>query len=544
MLSQVRPQKNSAPKLMAYVTPKKDDWPPELRALRTRKDFDALSIIHLNAEYTVVRGGKAPVTNLKKSTVVRARWVDFDVEHRLTTDAQRTAFRWLMANNDVYAFYVRDFRSRRLEVHQTRSAAAAAAAAAATSEAAAEGNPRREPDRDMWKRLWPAIPTAELLLKMPGVEIAMRPWLYPTAAFGDTDIQIRLGFQKRRLALNAKANLKTSFFRKLTSRCVSYEEDFPLQCLLYDVALAKQLQGISAKAAKLKLAPDALPRTQNFANFWMDEKEKLEDICRQHDEMPNLFFTVAPAEWKYPTHCAMPGWRKAQGQQGPDSLSGGQVTMALHMYHCLDEILQRLFTEREICRRAVGIEDVRDCVLLALRVPGPWHDPRPRRGLGEARERSVPGSSRTPLRQDRRAPLLASRDVPREPLSRQYRRAMRTRRTLSSQIRHRLHQQGLGRAPVQGERRRGERRGRFGGVLAPDLPHALQECAAPAGDGLVLRSGAAHSRLFPGRQPLRADSRQQGREQQQTRLQRLSAQRRRCRRRRFAHELHRLGSPA
>ena len=109
--SQVRPQKNSAPKLMAYVTPKKDDWPPELRALRTRKDFDALSIIHLNAEYTVVRGGRAPVTNLKKRTVVRARWIDFDVEHRLATDAQRTAFRWLMANNDVYAFYVRDFRS-------------------------------------------------------------------------------------------------------------------------------------------------------------------------------------------------------------------------------------------------------------------------------------------------------------------------------------------------------------------------------------------------------------------------------------------------
>ena len=230
-----------------------------------------------------------------------------------------------MTNNDVYAFYVRDFRSRRLEVHQARSAAAA------TSEAADENNPRREQDKDMWKRLWPAIPTAELLLKMPGVEIAIRPWLHPTAAFGDMDIQIRLGIQKRHLALNAKPNLKTSFFRKLTSRCVSFEEDFPLQCLLYDIALAKQLQDINTKATELKLAPDALPKTQNFANFWMDEKEKLEDICRQHDEMPNLFFTVAPAEWKYPTHCAMPGWRKAQAQ-APDSFSGGQVTMALHIY--------------------------------------------------------------------------------------------------------------------------------------------------------------------------------------------------------------------
>ena len=37
---------------MAYVTPKKDDWPPELRALRTREDFAALSVIHLDAEYS------------------------------------------------------------------------------------------------------------------------------------------------------------------------------------------------------------------------------------------------------------------------------------------------------------------------------------------------------------------------------------------------------------------------------------------------------------------------------------------------------------
>jgi len=48
--------------------------------------------------------------------------------------------------------------------------------------------------------------------------------------------------------------------------------------------------------------------------------------------------------------------------------------MALHMYHCLDEILQRLFTEREICRRAVGIEDVRDyCLRFEYQGRGTLH---------------------------------------------------------------------------------------------------------------------------------------------------------------------------
>ena len=32
------------------------------------------------------------------------------------------------------------------------------------------------------------IPTAELLLRMRGVEVAARPWLYPRAEFADTDI--------------------------------------------------------------------------------------------------------------------------------------------------------------------------------------------------------------------------------------------------------------------------------------------------------------------------------------------------------------------
>ena len=113
----------------------------------------------------------------------------------------------------------------------------------------------------------------------------------------------------------------TSFYRKLTSRCVAYEDDFALQCLVHDIALARQLQGITWKANGMKVAPDSIARSQNFANFWTDAQKRLEDMCRQHDEMPNLFFTVAPAEWTFPLHRVMPGWRTHH----PRGLSGAQV---------------------------------------------------------------------------------------------------------------------------------------------------------------------------------------------------------------------------
>ena len=68
----------------------------------------------------------------------------------------------------------------------------------------------------------------------------------------------------------------------------------------------------------------------------------------------------------------MPGWRKQQ-HQGPDSLSGGQVIMALHMYHSLDEITRTFLTERDICRQRVGV-DVHDfCLRFGYQGRGTIH---------------------------------------------------------------------------------------------------------------------------------------------------------------------------
>ena len=108
-----------------------------------------------------------------------------------------------------------------------------------------------------------------------------------------------------------KPSIKQSWVRKLTSRCLSYEADFELFSLLYDISLARQLTAVIAIAEREKIAPEQAASTmQNFDSFWEKEKEKLEDMCRQKNCFPNLFFTVAPAEWKFNWHRGVQQWQK------------------------------------------------------------------------------------------------------------------------------------------------------------------------------------------------------------------------------------------
>ena len=102
-------------------------------------------MISLRAEKRQVRGGDAPTWNWQKMGVVTAHWIRHDVSQGLTPKAA-AAFEWLMRYNATYAKYV--------EQHRRLTSA--------------------ERGQD-----WLVIKTAELLLNMPGVEVAARPWLYP-----------------------------------------------------------------------------------------------------------------------------------------------------------------------------------------------------------------------------------------------------------------------------------------------------------------------------------------------------------------------------
>ena len=315
-------------RLRAYVTPRlsgdrcagaegpglseRGDWPEELLCL-TIDEARSLQIIDIYADCTKVRGGRAPVTNLKKTAVVKAKWRTREVAQALQSENARRAYLWLMENNRTYRAYVGQ--------HQRALA-------------------------DQPGDQWPAIKTAELLLRMPGVEVAARPWLYPREAFGDSDLYTRL-VARGHVRPNQKPSLKAGFMRKVLSRCVSYEEDFALLCLLHDIAMAKQISGAVAMAARNNVAPEeTTTHMQAFEGFWRKETEKLEDICRQHKTnarsgLPNLFFTIAPAEWKFVLNAGMQEWRRRT-----NTLSDGQAVTTLHMYNAIGAILQDTFLRR------------------------------------------------------------------------------------------------------------------------------------------------------------------------------------------------------
>eukprot|EP00973_Karenia_brevis_P047397 6581066-Karenia_brevis.AAC.1 len=78
-------------------------------------------------------------------------------------------------------------------------------------------------------------------------------------------------------------------------------------------------------------------------------------MCRQHSEKPNLFFTVAPAEWKFPLHRGMLGDARDSQQ-----LAEEQTILTIHMYHTLVEVIEGFLLKKGMCQGNVGIEDVID----------------------------------------------------------------------------------------------------------------------------------------------------------------------------------------
>ena len=71
---------------------------------------------------------------------------------------------------------------------------------------------------------------------MPVIEVGARSWLYPRRAVTDSHIKESLGALGRLKSCN-KPSLKASFMTQFVSKCVSYEKDLPLICLLHDKTL-------------------------------------------------------------------------------------------------------------------------------------------------------------------------------------------------------------------------------------------------------------------------------------------------------------------
>ena len=132
-----------------------------------------------------------------------------------------------------------------------------------------------------------------------------------------------------------------------------------MQCLLYDTCLAKSITSIINVANQKNIAPEHAAHEQDtFEGYWLLQIRKLEDICRREYEssrdmnraLPNVFFTVAPAEWRYVLPMEL---------TFEESLSNQQAMMTLHLYHSLHALLEEHIFENGKSLAEIGIGTVR-----------------------------------------------------------------------------------------------------------------------------------------------------------------------------------------
>ena len=324
-------------KLLAYVTPESRYWKQWMGEINegnlpltsqvTADELGKLAVADIKVEYRS-RRGNSELTSLQKRSVVRCRWRKqslYDIERG---PAAARAFQWLLANNSTCKAYV----DRHAEL--------------VASQAADSPQP------------WQEIPTAELLLACPAIELAVRPWLYPLASFADSDISERLkalGWCKQK----SKPSMRTSIVRKIMSRCLDYARDFPLHCLLYDMCLARTISSVVSIADQKQISAGQASSDMDICRgYWLRQVQKMEDICRQESEttnniedgLPSIFFTVAPAEWKYIL-------QKTLFLDG--SLTDQQDLLTLHLYQTLENLLEVHLFKEGISLERIGIAGIR-----------------------------------------------------------------------------------------------------------------------------------------------------------------------------------------
>ena len=323
--------------IQAYATPLADIWYSwsecisnrqlPLTSLLSDKELASLAVVDIHVDYRSRRGGHADVLSKQKRSVVRCRWRADPLMELPRSDKASKAFTWLLENNVTYKNYVTQQTSLAKQQHDTAD--------------------------------WRNIPTATLLLSSPAVEIAARPWLYPLPSFADSDLLGRLQ-QLGWLKSSSRPSMRASFARKLTSRCLDYARDFPLQCLLYDMCMARTISSVVSISHQKHVAAEQISSDMDmFEGYWTQQLRKMEDICRQEWEqskameqaLPSIFFTIAPAEWRYGLHA---------GVFAEDSLTNQQNMMTLHLYHSILALLDLHLLKDGKSLKRIGVEKIRN----------------------------------------------------------------------------------------------------------------------------------------------------------------------------------------
>jgi hypothetical protein len=212
------------------------------------------------------------------------------------------------------------------------------------------------------------ISTSKLLLHSDGIEVAAFPWLYIREEYSDT-----LNVVKKRVCGNDNEepkdwslkgklySIKKSFYRKVMSYCRSYEQTKDLYFLVHDICQARSIIAALSQAQKLGITADIV--TDNMptsTSYWLHQQDYTVDICRSMKKLsmtdsqlvslvanpleqhsythPNVFITIAPAEWKYMSQA--PFFKKYTG------IDEAQPSLTLHIYHTVVKVLKDVLLVR------------------------------------------------------------------------------------------------------------------------------------------------------------------------------------------------------
>ena len=237
-------------------------------------------------------------------------------ESNMPTPRAKAAFRYLLANNKYYKKYW-DMQKELLEN-----------------------------DRIL------TISSFDLFINYTGIECAMYPVLYPETAFTDTGILQTYRDESGDRTVRT-VSIGHSWTIKVCSGVRAYGESHHLAFFLYEKQLAMKYFAAHTRAQKFGITADILTRdSQGSAGYWEIVQDSLADLVRiqlsrcydkdAHPDLyhyvrglrggavwqvafPNLFITLAPAEWKFPLPYFLEPYKK--------NVCAGSYLITLHIFY-------------------------------------------------------------------------------------------------------------------------------------------------------------------------------------------------------------------
>ena len=237
-------------------------------------------------------------------------------ESGMPTCRAKAAFRYLMAKNKYYRKY--------WEIQKERL----------------------ENDRIL------TISSFDLFITYTGIECAMYPVLYPETAFTDTGILDTYRDESGDATVRT-VSIGHSWTLKVCSGVRVYGESNHLAFFLYEKQLAMKYFAAHSRAQRLGITADILTRdSQGAAGYWEIVQDSLADLVRIqlgrcYDKeghpglynyvrglrggavwqvaFPNLFITLAPAEWRIPLPYFLEPYKK--------NICAGAYLITLHIFY-------------------------------------------------------------------------------------------------------------------------------------------------------------------------------------------------------------------